>query len=426
MHAEKYHELRRMKAAATGLLVAVTALFILAHSQQSQGLWAWLAAFAEAAMIGALADWFAVVALFKRPLGLPIPHTAILPRNKDRIAQNIAVFVRDKFLAPSILLQKIEAYQPLDKLAAWLSHEANAQLSAQYLHVFLVRALDFIDDSRVQQALRHLLLEKAQGFNLGETIGRLVDVLTEDQRHQALLDSALHKLADALEQPDNQKAFASMILEVSGREYPHLVAMLGMMTDPNEFSLKVANALVGNVNRWLRDITQDPHHPRRAQFDEVVAQFLEKVKQDPAFHQKINHWKNHLLASHTLSVFIEGLWLQAKDWLRQDLSQLTPSLQTKIANALQGVATWFQANPSFKTALAEQISLGAQAVLGEFRNSLTTHISSTIQQWQDDRWVQEVEVSVGKDLQYIRINGALVGGLVGVLLYAIRSWVPFF
>jgi len=421
----KQQQLSNMKRSATALLAGVTFLFILARWQQGMGLWGWVAAFAEAAMIGALADWFAVVALFKRPLGLPIPHTAIIPRNKERIADNLALFVRDKFLATDTLVEKIRGFDPAQKIAGWLNAGNNADLFAGKALALVANGLDFIDDARVQRALHTAVQQRMGQLDLGQTIGGLLDILTEDNRHQLLLNEALRKLATALDDPASQKALAGMIIEVAGREYPGLMQMLGMVADPEEFSQKISTSLVASINSWLHEIGDDPAHPRRQQFDQVVADFLQRMKNDPALHQKIDRWKQQLLGSPQAAQYIDGLWGQLKTWLRDDLAQDDSALRTKIADGARHMGQWLADNPALRDSINDHMADAARGMASDLRDTIALHIASTVKQWEDSELVRELELSVGSDLQFIRINGTVVGGLIGIVLHAIVLYLPF-
>ena len=421
---DKSQQLNNMKRFATVLLVFVTGLFIFARMQKGLGMWGWVAAFAEAAMIGALADWFAVVALFRHPLGLPIPHTAIIPQNKVRIADNLAVFVRDKFLATETLVEKIRTFDPAQKMASWLSVRSHSDIFADKILAMLANGLDFIDDTRVQAALRNAVQQNLQKIDLGKTVGSFLSILTENDRHQMLLNEALRKLATALDDPDTQKTLASMILEVSGREYPSLLQMLGMVANTDEFSLKIASSLVASINRWLHDIGDDPHHPRRKQFDEVVEEFLERMKNDPEFHQKINGWKNQLLASPVAAHYIDGLWAQLKTWLRDDLAKSDSSLREKIADGARHMGQWLVDNQALRDSINDHMADAARGLAIDLRDTIAHHIANTVKQWDDVELVRELELSVGSDLQYIRINGTVVGGLIGIILHALVIFVP--
>jgi len=210
-----------------------------------------------------------------------------------------------------------------------------------------------------------------------------------------------------------------MILEVSGREYPSLLQMLGMMTNTEEFSLKVASSLVASVNRWLHDIGDDPEHPRRKQFDEVVFSFFERVKHDQQFHDKINQWKMQLLESAEAEQYISGFWLQMKQWLKSDLLRDDSSLRQKMIHGARNFGGFLDQHPALLESVNQHMAEAAKIMAGQLRETIASHISTTVKQWNDRELIEELELSVGSDLQYIRINGTLVGGLIGLILHAI-------
>jgi len=420
---DKKQALANMRLFATALLLLVTALYIVARSRHGHYVWDWVAAFAEAAMIGALAGWFAVVALFKHPLGLPIPHTAIIPRNKERIADNLAAFVRDKFLDTEVLVEKVREFNPTLKIAAWLTHSDNAALLADKLVTVFVGALDFIDDLRVRQLLRGAVAQRLQQLDLGVLAGRLLDTLTEDNRHQALLDAGLRRCARLLDDPANQKVLAGMILEVAGREYPTMLKMVGVVSNTEELSERIAASLVDGVNRWLHDISDDPQHPRRRQFDDTVAEFIEHLKHDPAYHARIGQWKQQLLSAPLAAQYIDGLWDQLKAWLRDDLTRDDSAVRRKIAAGAGQLGQWLTDNPQLRDSVNQHMADAARALVFDLRETISHHIANTVKQWEDSELVRELELSIGRDLQFIRINGTLVGGLIGLMLYGVFQFL---
>jgi uncharacterized membrane-anchored protein YjiN (DUF445 family) len=261
-------------------------------------------------------------------------------------------------------------------------------------------------------------------MDLGKTLGNLLGILTQDNRHQLLLNEALKKLAAALDDPETQKTLAGMIIEVSGREYPSLLQMLGMVANTDEFSLKIASSLVASINRWLHDIGDDPSHPRRKQFDDVVEEFLEKMKNDPAFHQKINMWKEMLLTSPEATHYIDGLWNQLKQWLRDDIATNNSTLREKIADGTAQMGVWLVDNPKLRDSINDHMADAARSLAIDLRETIAHHIANTVKQWEDSELVHELEMSVGSDLQYIRINGTVVGGLIGIILHAVVLFIP--
>ncbi|MBC7499797.1 MAG: DUF445 domain-containing protein [Herminiimonas sp.] len=424
INTSKQQSLASMRRIATALLVAVTALFMIARSQRGIGGWEWVAAFAEAAMIGALADWFAVVALFKHPLGIPIPHTAIIPQNKGRIADNLAEFVREKFLGVDTLVDKMRAFDPAEKIAGWLGQADNADRIAAKMMTVFVTALDFVDDVRVVSLLRKTVHQRLQQVDLGKLAGNLLDMLTEDNRHQALLDAGLRKIATILDDADTRKTVASMIVEIAGREYPTLYRIIDTVASTEEFSLKIATSIVEGVNRWMHDIGDDPSHPRRQQFDETVDEFIERLKNDPAYHEKIEQWKNELLASPALVSYLDGLWDQLKEWLRDDLGSTDSMMQRKVADGMRKMGQWLVDHPDLRDSINDHMADATRALAGDLRATISLHIAATVRKWDDAELVRELELSIGKDLQFIRVNGTLVGGLIGLILHAIEVVIP--
>lgn len=413
----KARQLASMKRIATALLVAVTILFFVARLQHAAGIWSWIAAFAEAAMIGALADWFAVVALFRHPLGLPIPHTAIIPRNKARVADNLGEFVRDKFLATDTLVQKLRAFSPAGRLGGWLQQPENAEIVADKLAAALGGWLDFVDDERVRKLLGTAIGERLKDIDLSRGAGQVLDTLTLDNRHQELLDAGLQKLARWLDDPEVQSAFAAMIVEIAGKEYPKVLRTVGIVTNTEGLSRKIAASIVQGINGWLHDIGDDPLHPRRAAFDDTVAEFIDRLKNDAAFAARIDAVKRELLAHSALAGYLHGLWDELKAWLRQELHQPDSHLRQRLRHTANALGTTLAENQALRDSLDDHLESAVVALADDLRDGLSGHIATTIRGWKDEDLVRELERSVGRDLQFIRLNGTLVGGGIGLLLH---------
>ncbi len=413
---DKAASLKRMKTLATALLVVVTLLFVVARREG----WPWLAAFAEAAMIGALADWFAVVALFRHPLGLPIPHTAILPRNKARLADNLARFIRDRFLDTASLVARLRAADPASRIGVWLQQPDNARALSDRLGVILVQSLDFMDDRRVRRLLVHALRKRAAGLDLAGAVGRILDALTENRRHQGLLDEGIRKLAAWLDEPGVQAAFAGMIVDVASKEYPKVVAMLGLVgMNPTELGDKVSVGIVHGVNGLLDEIAADPHHPRRQAFDELVEGYIERLKNDEALRDKIDAMKRDFLAHPGIAKYVDGLWDDLRGWLASDMARPDSRIRARLASAATAIGASLAANSALRDSLNEHIERTVEGLAPQLRDGLSEHIAGTVRAWRDEDLVREIEHSVGRDLQFIRLNGTLVGGLIGLALYAL-------
>jgi uncharacterized membrane-anchored protein YjiN (DUF445 family) len=416
---DKARDLARMKALATGLLVAAAALFVLARSQHEAGVWPWVAAFAEAATVGALADWFAVVALFRRPLGLPIPHTAILPANKARVADNLAVFIRDKFLGTDALLARVTAFDPAKQVSRWLADPVHAQALGERMARGVAESLDVIDDDRVKAVLYEALQRRATQFDVGKLTGRLLALLTADNQHQLLLNEGIRRLSAWLDQPEVQQIVADRIVQIAGSEYPKMLAALGFIgVSADELGLRLAQALVKGFDGWLHDIGDDPAHERRRAFDETVEAFIARLKDDPAFRARIDTAKRELLARPEVNEYVGGVWDQFVAWLRDDLEQPDSRLRGRIVDAALRFAQTLSREPQLRDSLNDHLQHAIRALAPELRDGIAAHIAQTVKRWDDATLVRDVEMSIGRDLQFIRFNGTIVGGLAGLAIHA--------
>ncbi|EEO27585.1 DUF445 domain-containing protein [Oxalobacter paraformigenes] len=411
-------QLLKMKLFATALLVAMTALFIISRLYGRMGLWEWVSAFSEAAMIGALADWFAVVAIFRHPLKLPIPRTAIIPENKDKLAENLAVFIRDNFLSRETMASKMRDWEPAQRIAVWLSSREKADFLADKTVRVLMGALEFVDDGRVGKLLRNAIYKRLEELDLGNLIGQLMDVLTHNNQHQALLDVGLRRISSVLDEPGTQKQLATVIIEVSKREYPKLIKMLGLVMDTREFGMRVSGTLVESLQGWLHDIGRDPSHPRRKQFDELAARFIERLKSDPEYHARIESWKRQFLGTPVVADYFETLWVHFRQWMQKDALSGESQMKHRLSRTFRRFGRWVLENPAMTESINEQMIQMTRAMSGEIRATVSQHIVYTVKNWDSRSMVRELELSIGKDLQFIRINGTLVGGFIGVLLHA--------
>ncbi|WP_250503083.1 MULTISPECIES: DUF445 domain-containing protein [unclassified Caballeronia] len=417
---DKAVALRRMKWFAAGLLVAAGALFALAKSQHDAGAWAWVSSFAEAAMVGALADWFAVVALFRHPLGVPIPHTAILPANKARVADNLAVFVRDRFLGTDALVARVNAFDPASRLSMWLAEPANAELLGKKAVGAVGQLLSFVDDERVKSMLYETLRRRAESFDLASATGSVLSTLISDRRHQLLLDEGLKQLAGWLDKPEVQEMLATRIVAVAGEEYPKLVGMLGFVgLNAEDLGNKFAAGLVRGANQWLHDVSSDPEHERRKAFDAAVERFVERLKTDPAFKARIDEHKREWLERPELRAYVNGLWDEFIAWLDADIKRPDSALHAKVVAMAGGFAEALGSDPALRESINEHMRDALKALAPELRDGIAKHIAATVKQWDDATLVRDVELNIGRDLQFIRVNGTLVGGAVGILIHAV-------
>lgn len=406
----------RNKAIATGLMIGAAILFVVARSRKGDGAWEWVAAFAEAAMVGALADWFAVVALFRHPLGMPIPHTAIIKNKKDVIAGNLADFIRDKFLAGDTLIARLREYNPAEHLAAYLMTKENAAGLAHGVTRLLADSLDFIDDERVQQLLRSALSNRMENFDLSSSAGAILDTLRKDNRHQIVLDDLLHRFAAWLATEEAQTRLAVAIDNICTKEYPLLSAFI-----PNreQFSKGAGVKVAARINAFIQEVNADPLHEVRYKFDTAVTNFIARLKSDPVLRDKVETIKREVVHNQAIADYSQSIGNDLKNWLKSDLHQTRSTVQEKISAAVAGLGTTLSHNQGLKESLNEHLETLVLHYGDTLRTAIAGHITGTVQQWESDDYISEVELSIGSDLQFIRMNGTLVGGVIGLLLHAV-------
>ncbi len=412
-------DLRRMKLIAAGMLVLAIAGLVLAEWQGAQGGWAWVKAFCEAAAVGAMADWFAVVALFRHPLGLPIPHTAIVPESKDRIADNLAAFVRDHFLEPGTLLAKLEQADPAAKLAEWLAEPGNTQRLTGILQAAVAEGLSLMDDDAVRRLIDKQLARLVERWDAPGAASRLLQLLTQDGRHHELLDSALKQAGVYLQQPEVKEQVSDMVLKYARREWPKMLAVVGWVKSPDtmadDFAVKLTDALLDEMAAVLNE----PGHPLRQRYHAWFEGFIERLQHDPALRDKAQALKVELLQHPALRDYVGSLWTDLKAHLQANLSAPDSPMAERLQQAMARLGKELGRDPALREAINRHVLSVAGRMAESMRFTLTHHISQTIKGWDTPHLVEQVELGVGRDLQFIRLNGTLVGGLIGLLLHAL-------
>jgi len=397
-------------------MIGAAILFVVARSQKGHSAWEWLAAFAEAAMVGALADWFAVVALFRHPLGVPIPHTAIIKNKKDAIAGNLAGFIRDKFLASDTLIAKLREYNPAEHLAVYLISRDNAAGLAKGLTRLFADSLDFVDDERVQQLLRAALNSRIENFDLSTSAGSILDTLRKDNRHQIVLDDLMNRFAAWLATEEAQTRLANSIADMCTKEYPLLSAFI---PNRSQFSKGAGEKIVNRINAFIQEVNADPTHEVRYRFDTAVTGFIARLKSDPMLRNKVETIKLEVVHNQSIADYAKSIGDDLKSWLSNDLQQPHSKVQEKISAVVAGLGNTLSQNRGLKDSLNEHLEKLVLHYGDTLRTAIAGHISGTVQKWENDDYTNEIELSIGSDLQFIRMNGTLVGGLIGLLLHAI-------
>lgn len=411
--------LRRMKIGATLLLLAMIGGFVTSHIMGGQGVWAWVRAFCEAATVGALADWFAVVALFRHPLGLPIPHTAIIPENKARIGDNLAVFVRDHFLDPDTLLEKLRVFDPAARLGQWLNEPAQTRQLSEAARQVALQVLELLDETAVRKVIQELVTTSLQRWDAGRTAGDVLGLLTRDGRHQRLLDEALRRMAVYLDQEDVKERASDLLLKHARKEWPRIIGAVGMVSSTDAMADKLADKLARALIDELHDVMSQPGHPVRRSYEAWVSDYVARLGSDPEVTAQIEALKQRMIANPQVQDYVQSLWDEIHAALRRDLSAPQSRLSLHLEQALLAMGRKLAKEPSLREAINSHVLTSAQRLTETLRSGVTQHISRTVKNWDERHLVNELELSVGRDLQYIRFNGTLVGGLIGLLLHAL-------
>ncbi len=415
-------ELARRKTLALALLLFMLAGLGLSISRGEQGAWAWIGAFCEAAVIGALADWFAVEALFRRPLGLPIPHTAIVPANKDRIAASLANFIDARFLSVESLLGLLARDDFARKLTAALADPARLDSLTQTARQGLLKALRFCDRAAVRGQLKAVVVRQLHQLDLAILIPALHGLLTAGGRHQHLLDQGLKWLGGWLTRPDVKRRVSGQIVRHLQRHWPRISRIVGLFRPMANVGDEMAESLAATVLDELSQVLLDPGHALRRQYETALGEFSRQLGEDPALARSLAQFKEALIDSPAVQDYVQLVLLQLEARLQEDLARPDSKTMRHLRQVLAGLQQGLQTEPG----LADQASRFLRdriPTVSRFLSRLVPpHVHATVTDWKDAELVRELELSLGSDLQRIRFNGTLVGGLIGVLLFALREF----
>ncbi len=424
--------LATMKRIALALLCGAALLYALATWRggmpDAWGYWDYVAAFAEAAMVGAIADWFAVVALFRHPLGLPIPHTAIIPNNKDRIGANLAGFICNNFLSTPQVLAKLSAFDTARRMADWLAQPANAAKVGGWSVAAARYGLTAFDDERVRAFLGRAATAGLARVDFSVLAGQALDALTADGRHQALLDDVLAQVAKLIEGEEIQERMTEAIArEIKTLRYVGL----------DQVAAKLATRkIVAAIAHMLNDIAAHPYadvvatddtatagpHALRQRFDRFMDDFIGRLKLDPDFKQRGEQIRAELLAHPALGNYLHSLWDDLLAWLDADLANPQSTIAQRIGTMTTGLGARLQSDEAIRRWINEQIIAAAPLAIDRYREDIRRYIVDRVAQWNTGEMTQELERNIGRDLQFIRINGTLVGGLAGLTIHVLTQW----
>jgi uncharacterized membrane-anchored protein YjiN (DUF445 family) len=353
-----------------------------------------------------------VVALFRHPLGLRfIPHTAILPRSKGRIAAGLSEFIQQNFLSTEAVVARIAAFQPARTLSGWLLKPQNAEALAGYGARALAYALQALDDGRVAAFLKRTLSQALRKADVAGASAGMLDMLTENQRHHALLDGALAAFDDLLQKDETRRHIAEEVARNAPAYLKSINEWLGLRLDE-----KAALRIVEAALRKVSEVRRDRDHELRRRFDAVVADFVVRLRTDPALRAKVDRLRDELLDSPALSAYLGGVWGELRDWVAADLARPPSAIRARLVDMARGLGGRLEADAGMRQWIDEQILAAVPALVEEHRGKVGRFVEDQINAWQEEKLVDELERHIGPDLQYIRINGTVVGGLVGLLL----------
>jgi uncharacterized membrane-anchored protein YjiN (DUF445 family) len=400
--------LRRMKVVATGMLVVVAVVYVIARGNDSGASWiGYVRAAAEAAMVGALADWFAVTALFRHPLGIPIPHTAIIPRRKDQIGRSLGEFVEGNFLTHDVLGERLADAGIGRRLGAWVAHPDNARRAADGLADALRGTLEVLDDTEVQAGLERVVESWVRSTPAAPMFGRAIDLAIEGGHHQRLLDAVLVGLGGFLE--DNRTTFRHRL----ETESPWWI--------PESIDDRIFEKLYSAVHRFIVDVGADPDHEMRHTIDARVSAFATRLQHDPSLLAKGEELKDELLAHPDVRDWLASLWGEAKRAMIAAAGDEHSELRVRMTSSLRHLGERMAVDEELQQKVDEWVQRSVGYVIDHYRNEVSDVIASTVERWDADTTSRKMELQVGRDLQFIRINGTIVGGLAGVVIHAVGN-----
>lgn len=414
---EKQQYLKRRKAFALSILVFATLVFAYTLTQPTTFWFRLLKAGAEAAMVGGLADWFAVVALFRHPLGIPFWRTAVIPRNKERIADSLADFVQDKFLQPEVLAQLIRRNDPAQRFTNWLRAPDNVRTLGGHSTAVFSAWLDLVDDRHIQAFMGDALRTAVGKVNLSHALGSVLQMLSQGGRHQRVLDSVIDRIVDLVRNPSVREQIAQRVVDWLKEE--HKIKQLILPTE--WLGEKAAEAAGTGVERFLREVAENPKHELRAAFDEELKKLVQRLQQDDDFYKKSEEIKSYILNGTELRNHGRDIWVSLRDWIAEDLASENPKIQQQIESMIQWLAVKLDEDEDLRESLNRHMESIAYDAAPHFAEFLTRHIRDTVRQWDVKELTQQIELNIGPDLQYIRVNGTVVGLFIGVVLFVVSN-----
>jgi uncharacterized membrane-anchored protein YjiN (DUF445 family) len=404
------HQLVVAKRRATALLAAVTAVFAATTIWGGDATWVgYVQATAVASMVGGLADWFAVTALFRHPLGIPIPHTAIVVERKDQFAATLGTFIRESFLDRDVLLERVRAAGVVDRLGGWLAKEENAARAAAELADAAVAGADLVRDDDVHAALEELVRERVEAVPLAPLAGRALRFFTEGGRHAEVLDAVLTGL--------------DRYLGTHGQELRRQLGQRSPWWLPGAVEDRIFDRLLDGARTVLQDMAADRDHELRKQFDARLRLLAAELETSVDLHERGERLKHEVLSQPQVREWVASLWTDAKRQLRAEACDPMSQLRRRLVAAIMAGGRRLQDDPELAATVQTAIERAVAYLVDHFEGDVVAFVSGTIARWDAEETASRLELLLGPDLQYVRINGTVVGAIAGLALHALSSLV---
>ena len=399
-----------MKAAATGLLVVMAGVFVAARILQPQYPWlAYVKAFAEAAMVGGLADWFAVTALFRHPLGLPIPHTAIIPRNKDRIGEALANFLKENFLIPSVVARRMRNIDVAGATGRFLQTPAGEGTRIRAGASRLIADIfEGLDDERLGGLVKGAISTRLRKAEVSPLLGHALASAINEDRHVPMLEATIRWTARTLD------ANEGLIRDIVQKKANWALKLAGLDT-------RLADAIINGLRKLTVEMSTDPAHPVRQKIEEALVQLANDLQARPETRERVEAIKEQLLDNQSVSLWLDTLWQKGREAVIRAARNPDAVLAGKLGEVLKSMGSTLEKDPRIHVAINRFARRAAVGMSASYGSSIVKLVSETVRGWDARTVTGRLEAAVGRDLQYIRINGTLVGGLVGLILHALDT-----
>ncbi len=407
---------RRMRWTATAMLVAMAAIFFATHQLSEGGhpAWGYVNAFAEAAMVGGLADWFAVTALFRYPLGVPIPHTAIIPRNKDRIADTMAQFLKENFLTPAVVARRMSGMNIAKAAGEFLAAAPERGQEDQRSRItsgaaeLLAEVLESLDPDRLGSQVRSGLAAQLAKLEIAPLAGRMLESMMADRRHQPLIDGFVRWAGLTIE--DNEET----LREIIHRRVAGVLRWAGI-------DKTISSSVLDGLYKLLAEVLVDPDHPLRGKIEEGLAKLAQDLQHDPDTRERVESMKRDLIENPAVGVWWMGVWERARQSLIRRARDPESGMGADMRGTLADLGHALQQDARLQHQINRFARRTMVGVSTRYGGQIVTLVSETVKRWDAVTITDRIENAVGRDLQFIRINGTLVGGLVGMTLHFITS-----